>query len=109
MKIELITTEEYNALTDIYNNFPGLFLQNKGYECIDKDNLSDADKSAIKQVNEILKKSIFGFSYFQNFRKHKDGNPQIRFQYNYNYDGAGISFIGVGYILIEELLNGFKN
>lgn len=109
MKIELITQENYDILIDIYNNFPELSLQNKGYEGIDRDKLTPEVIEKDKVVNDILRKSIYGFSSFQNFRKNvRDNAPEIRFQYNYNYDGNGLSFIGVGYILIDELLNGFK-
>lgn len=108
MRIELIIQEDYDILINIYKNFPELSLQNKGYEGIDRSLLTPEAVEKDKIVNNILRKSIVGFSSFQNFKKDKDGNPQIRFQYNYNYDGQGIHFTGVGYILIEELLNGFK-
>ena len=36
---------------------------------------------------------------------------RIRFQYNYNADEekSNNSFIGVGYIFLDELLNGFRD
>lgn len=108
MKIELIMQEDYDILIDIYKNFLELFLQNKGYEGIDRSQLSFEAIEKDKIVNDVLRKSICGFSSFQNFRKDKKGNAQIRLQYNYNYDGKGLPFTGVGYILIDELLNGFK-
>lgn len=109
MKIELITPETHGLLIDIYKNFPELSLQNKGYEGINRDLLNPEAKEKDEIINEILKKSIAGFSRFQNFKKNKNDEPQIRFQYNYGYDGEGIYFIGVGYILIDELLNGFND
>ena len=49
------------------------------------------------------------FVRFQNFRNTRENKAEIRFQYNYNYDKKeDIAFTGVGYILLEELLNGFK-
>jgi len=108
MRINLITQEEYDLLIDIYKTFPELSLQNVGYEGIDRSQLSPEAIEKDKIVNDILKKSIVGFSSFQNFKRDKNDNPRIRFQYNYNYDGQGIPFIGVGYILIDELLSGFK-
>lgn len=110
MKIELVSQQDYNKLMDIYTNYPNLSLQNKGYEGIDKESLTTEEREKILEVSSILKKSIYGFSSFQNFRiNQKTRKPEIRLQYNYNYDGNGISFTGVGYILIDELLNGFEN
>ena len=107
MKIEFITPEEYNILNNIFENNKNLFLQNTGYEGIDKRKFTEADKDDFKKVTEILSKSVYGFSSFQNFRNSKKtGKPELRFQYNYGYDG-GHSFVGVGYILLDELLNGF--
>lgn len=107
MRINLITKEEFDVLMKIYDQCPDLSLQNKGYEGIDKTKLSENSLSKIQAVNGILKKSIFGFVCFQNFRVNiKTQKPEIRFQYNYNYNG-GSPFTGVGYILVEELLNGF--
>lgn len=110
MKINLITNEQQKAILDIYEHNPVLTLQNKGYEYIGKNNLTDEDKEKIKEVESILKTSICGFSSFTNFRLDKNNELQIRLQYNYNYDPKnGLPFIGVGYILLDELLNGFKN
>lgn len=108
MKINLISKEEFDILMSIFTNYPKLLLQNHGYECIDESKLSVDELSKIDIVTNILKKSISGFSSFQNFRINvKTGKPEIRLQYDYNYDG-GLPFTGVGYILIEELLNGFN-
>jgi hypothetical protein len=107
MKINLIPVEEFNVLMNAYTNYPKLSLQNKGYEGIDKSTFTADEQSQNELVTNILKKSIAGFSSFQNFRVNKTNKPEIRFQYNYNYDG-GFPFTGVGYIFIEELLNGFN-
>jgi hypothetical protein len=110
MKIELISQESHAKLLSIQQNNDILTLQNKGYESIDKSKLSVEEKTKINEVEEILRKSILGFSKFQNFRiSNKNAELQIRFQYNYNADGGGIPFTGVGYILVDELLNGFSN
>lgn len=108
MRINLVSVEDFDILMDVYTNYPKLSLQNKGYEGIDKSTFSADENSKNDLVSDILKKSIIGFRSFQNFRVNPTTNkPEIRFQYNYNYDG-GLPFTGVGYILIEELLNGFK-
>ena len=109
MKINLVSVEEFDILMNIYTNYPKLSLQNKGYEGIDKSTFSVDEKSKFDLVTEILKKTIFGFSSFQNFRVNpRTSKPEIRLQYNYNYEGGGLTFLGVSYILIEESLNGFN-
>jgi hypothetical protein len=91
---------------------PALTLQNQGYEKINRDKLSDLDKAKIKEIEALLGKSIVGFSSFQNFKLSTKNKVGLRFQYNYDadYEGGGnkIYFIGVGYILVNELLVGFK-
>ena len=111
MKIELITPEEHETILNIYKSFPVLTLENKGYEGINRSNLTEAEKEADKKINEILKNHIICFSRFQNFKtNNKENNLTIRFQYNWNYEPkSGLTFIGVGYIKLDELLNGFKN
>lgn len=113
MRITLITLEQYDVLLSIYNDFPALTFQNTGYERINKNSLNDEDKSKIKEVEAILKQHISGFSSFQNF---KTNNPdkilKIRFQYNYNADSENrndLPFIGVGYVSLDTLLNGFED
>lgn len=112
MKINLITQEQHDTILNIYKSFPTLTLQNKGYEGINRSLLTEEEKRADKEVNEILKKSIIGFSKFQNFKtNNKENNLTIRFQYDWTaHDRSlGIPFTGVGYILLDELLNGFNN
>lgn len=104
MTINLLTPEQHKQLFNIYKNFPALSLQNKGYEGLNLSNLTTEEKTKIKEVETILKQSIEGFRSFQNFRLNKDSEIQIRLQYKYDE-----SFTGVGYILLDELLNGFKN
>lgn len=108
MKIELLNEEQFNILTNIYNENKGLFLQNEGYQYINESKLSDEDKEAFKTVTNILKDHIIGFTEFNNFRLNRDNKIQLRFQYNWSYDTNRTYFIGVGYILLDELLNGFE-
>lgn len=112
MKITLITPENHAKLLEIYNNTPVLTLQNTGYEGIDRSKFTDIEKENDAEVNAILKKSIVGFSRFQNFKTNtKSGELTLRFQYDWTaHDRSlGIPFTGVGYILLDELLNGFRN
>jgi hypothetical protein len=108
MTIETITPAQKNELLEIYTNNPNLTLQNKGYEKPQK--LSESDKLAAKQVESILSKHIKGFESFTNFRLTKNNSLQIRFQYNWEADNEKRTqnFTGVGYILVDELLNGFN-
>jgi hypothetical protein len=111
MTITLITQEVYNNLVEIYNKYPKLTLQNKGYEYIRKDNLNNEELTKLKEVETILKQVIKGFSSFSNFRtNNKTQELQIRFQYDYSADAEIRTnpFIGVGYLYLEELLNGFR-
>lgn len=104
MTIELINKEQYNRLLLLQQQHPVLTYQNTGYDNFDKSKMNDSDKEAFSEVTEILKKAIKGFREFQNFRYSKKTNKlQIRFQYNYSP-----SFTGVGYLELQELLNGFK-
>ena len=108
MRITLISPEEHKFLMESYENYPRLCLQNQGYEYINPKSLDEEDTERIKEIETILRKSILGFSKFSNFKKDKNENPQIRFQYDYGADVEyGTHFTGVGYIKIDELLNGF--
>src|SRR6478735_7163016 len=107
MKIELITPEQHEYILNSYKQYPELTLQNKGYEYINKSALSDEAKEVLKSIETILNNSIVGFRSFSNFKINKAGELQLRVQYNYSYDNNLAPFTGVGYILLDELLNGF--
>lgn len=108
MKIELITNEQFKQITDIQENYPVLTFENKGYQYIDKSKMTEGDEEAVKQIESILKDNIIGFCSFTNFRTTEDSKVQIRLEYNYGAEDNSMSFTGVGYILLEELLNGFN-
>ena len=107
MKIELLSQEEHTSILTIQKERQLLTYQQKGYDEFDKSKMTIKDKEAFNQVETILKNHIKGFVRFQNFCIKKD-EILIRFQYNYGYDG-GHYFIGVGYVLLDELLNGFDS
>ena len=110
MKINLITPVQHAELLNIYNTTPVLTLQNKGYENIDKSKFTDEETQQNDNVTNILKSAIVGFRRFQNFKLDKDNNVVLRFQYNYDYEkSVTAGFTGVGYILLDELLNGFNS
>ena len=111
MTITLITQEVYNNLVEIYTKYPKLTLQNKGYEYIRKDDLNNEELTKLKEVETILKEAIKGFKTFSNFRtNNKTQELQIRFQYDYSADAKirTTPFVGVGYLYLNELLNGFR-
>lgn len=108
MKINLITPVQHAELLNIYNTTPVLTLQNKGYEYINKSKLSKDEWRQIETIESILKDAVIGFASFSNFRFDKNNEVQIRLQYNYGAEDGDTSFIGVGYILLDELLNGFN-
>lgn len=103
MKIELISKDEHSLIEKIYKNFPILTFQNKGFEYINKSKFNEREKEAFDAVTKILKKSVEAFVEFSNFQTTKEGKIRIRLQYHWDK-----TFIGVGYILLDELLNGFN-
>jgi hypothetical protein len=112
MTIELISKEQHEFLKKIQKEHPFLTFQNKGYQYIDKTKFTDEDKKAFDKVTTLLKKHITGFYEFNNFViSNKTKEINIRFQYNWTSDDedAKISFVGVGYITIDELMNGFND
>lgn len=109
MKIELLTPDQHATVLAAYEN-KELFLQNTGYEYIDKKNLSDTGKDQLKENDAILKDTICGFSSFSNFRVcKKTGEIELRVQFNYGAEDNSMHFTGVGYVLLSELLNGFNS
>jgi hypothetical protein len=107
MTIKLITQEQFDLITDIKEKYPALTLENKGYESICIKDLTVEEKEAMDKVSAILKDHITGFRKFSNFRT-RGGEIQLRIQYDWNYDKGSPSFTGVGYLMLEELLNGFN-
>lgn len=113
MTIELLTQEEYDKLLEIQKNYPKLTFQNKGFEYINKPELSEDDKVVYAKVGDMLSRHIKGFVQFNNFRIGTDRISQkehlcVRFQYQWDADAEirTYPFTGVGYLTFEELLNG---
>lgn len=109
MRIELITKEQHATLLQIYKEHSNLTLQKDGYEYISSSKLTEADKQALDVVTEMLKKHITGFQKFNNFKIDRKNRLVLRFQYNWTADepNPSYSFSGVGYLGVDELLNGF--
>lgn len=105
MEIKLIDNVIYNELLEIQKNYPVLTFQNKGYEYINISLFNDEEKEKYNRVHEILKNHIVDFVKFNNFLfPEKSDKVKIRCQYKYNE-----SFTGVGYLFLDELLNGFDD
>lgn len=104
MTIDLLSQEDHAKLLGIFTDFPALSFQNNGYEYLNFSKLTDLEKEKFKEAEDILRKHIHGFSKFNHFKVNRNGEPQLRFQYAWD-----VSFTGVGYLLIDELLNGFRN
>jgi hypothetical protein len=109
MTITLITQEQYDRIMEIQKNYPLLTFQNEGYEYPDKSKWDENHWNAFNEMTEILSKHIKGFSKFNNFKISKKGFVMLRFQYNWTIDDENKSsyFIGVGYLSVDELLEGF--
>lgn len=104
MKIELITPETHEKLKSIFEQYPALTLQNNGYEYLNKSKFTEEEAAAYKEVSEILKNHVHDFVKFHNFNLSKNGRVRLRFDYRWDE-----SFTGVGYILLDELANGFED
>lgn len=107
MTINLITQEQHAELLKIHSDHKVLTFQNDGYEYI-KEPLLSEDRVAIRRIESILQNHIIGFNSFTNFRMKND-MVEIRFDFNWKADeGKGGYYNGVGYILVDQLLKGFK-
>ena len=108
MTIELITKEQHSILKSMFEKFPALTLKGRSHHrYIDRSKFTAEDEEADKVVTEILNKSVKGFVDFLNFRINSNNEIEIRLKYINRWDG-GYPFVGVGYILLDELLNGFN-
>lgn len=107
MTITLISKEVYDRIVELQKNHPSLTFENKGYQYQYPE---PEDQEAFNEVETILRECIMGFSKFFNFRIRKD-KIQLRFKYSWTADDPDrtTSFTGVGYLMLEELLNGFFN
>ena len=108
MKIELITQHQYDMLKDLQESHPILTFQNDGYEYINKSKFDEQDEMAFYAIQNLLRRHIVGFYEFNNFcHSKRTGKLLLRFQYNYGAEDNTLHFTGVGYLELDELLNGF--
>lgn len=107
MKIQLILKDDYDTILEIQKKYPVFTFQNVGYQYIDKSKFNEEEKEMFEYISDILRQHVVGFSEFNNFCHDKDGNIRIRLHYNYGAEDNTRPFTGVGYLLLDELLNGF--
>lgn len=105
MQIKLIDQTTHNELKNIAEEYPELIFQNEGYQYIGREK-REKHKDQLARISEILKQHITGFSHFDNFRMDND-RLVLRFQYNWGEEDNSMRYTGVGYLSLDELLNGF--
>lgn len=105
MEIKFITPELHAELAAIADNYPALVFNNYGYVYI-KPAIREQHAEQIRRISEILKEHVVGFVEFFNFRRD-DGNLVLRFDYNWGAANNSMYFVGVGYLHLDHLLNGF--
>ena len=118
MILTTLEEEDYNKLLDIQKQYPNLTFTHEPYQEWIPAHFTEEDKNALIEVKSIMSKAITGFSKFTNFYFSKKGVLCIRFYYDWSYTWdndvnknvvrSGLSFTGVGYLELQELLNGFN-
>lgn len=106
MKIKLITPARHAELTKLAADHPELVFDNVGYQYL-RAAIREDKALPIARIEEILKEHVIGFSRFFNFRRRVDGGLALRFDYNWGAEDASRYFIGVGYLLLDHLRDGF--
>ena len=86
----------YEELVKLYQEYPELTFQNKGYQYLPQE-VKERNKEGIDKINAILEKTIEGFVRFDNFKNRPDKNFWIRCQTKWSPD-----FTGVNYFKIED-------
>lgn len=93
---KLTNAECYYKLLLFQKKYPELTFNNQGYQYL-KPKIKEVYKKQIEEISDILRKSIKGFSRFDNFKPRENGTFAIRCQYYWD-----ASFCGVGYFNINE-------
>ena len=118
MILTTLEEEDYNKLLDIQKQYPNLTFTHEPYQEWIPAHFTEEDKNALNEVKSIMSKAIKGFSKFTNFYFSKKGVLWVRFYYDWSFEWnndvdkipirKGIAFTGVGYLELQELLNGFN-
>lgn len=86
----------YEELVKLYQEYPELIFQNKGYQYLPQE-VKERNKEGIDKINTILEKTVEGFVRFDNFKNRPDKNFWVRCRTNWSP-----SFTGVDYFKIED-------
>lgn len=115
MVLTILEQSDYDRLVEIQKNVPALTFKHEPYQEWIPSTFTEEDKNALNEVKSIMKKAIAGFSKFTNFYYSKNGDLRVRFYYDWSFTlignttvREGVSFVGVGYLELQELLNGFN-
>ena len=94
-----LPNEDYSNKIAIIKEKCLSFVSQEDFENIDEI-LKDYDK-----LINLLKKIIGGFISFNEFRKNKEGQREISFTYNWEWENEGVKggFVGAGSLTIFEL------
>lgn len=90
-----------NRLIELKNQFPALTFDNNGYEYISPD-VRELHAEQISEIGELIKQLDSSFVKFFNFKPRKDGSFAVR--YDCYYDQSTIYFIGVHYLVINDIV-----
>lgn len=106
MKIKLISGEVHAELQDLFDEYPDLCLQNQGYEYLSPA-VRERRAEQISRIGEILREHVAGFAKFHNFKMEKTGHILLRFDYDWGAGDNSHHFVGVGYVRLDDLRDGF--
>ncbi len=106
MQIKIITPELHAELAGLAADHPELCFQNVGYQYLGRE-VREAKAPQIDRIKAILKEHVVGFVEFFNFRNDKDRGLTLRFDFNWGAEDHSLHFVGVGYLPLDHLRDGF--
>jgi hypothetical protein len=107
MQIKLCSQEIFDELHRIADEHPELIFQNNGYESLSRK-VQEVKAAQIARVSTILREHVTGFSKFFNYKHNTVHGLTLRFYYNWGEEDKTLYFIGVGYLPLKALREGFK-
>jgi hypothetical protein len=82
----------FEALSGVLERHPDLLFNNDGYERL-SPKIVEANKSAIEEIEKLLRESVVDFVSFQNFKPRKDGSITVRCQTRWAPWFTGVTYI----------------
>ncbi len=107
MQIKLCSQEIHDELLQIAAEHPELVFNNNGYEYLSRE-VQEAKAAQIERVSAILREHVTGFYKFFNYKHSTVHGLTLRFDYNWGAEDKTLYFIGVGYLPLKALREGFK-